>query len=101
MRAMVQSPHNKKSRHGRPGLCGWENMYSYNAVDRSMIVRGRVLINAQMIALQRGGDASRTKTQSPSPDLLAPEGINCLLPSLANGDPFTSAYSPLVGSYQR
>ena len=52
-------------------------------------------------ALQRGGRASRTKSQSPSPDLLAPEGINCLLPSLANGDPFTSAYSPLVGSYQR
>jgi len=54
-----------------------------------------------VIALQRGGRASRTKTQSPSPDLLAPEGINCLLPSLANGDPFTSVYSPLVGSYQR
>src|SRR6266436_1366728 len=54
-----------------------------------------------VIALQRGGDASRTKTQSSSPDLLAPEGINCLLPSLANGEPFTFAYSPLVGSYQR
>ena len=55
----------------------------------------------KVIALQRGVCASRTKTQSPSPDLLAPEGINCLLPSLANGEPFTSAYSPLVGSYQR
>src|SRR4051794_20604274 len=54
-----------------------------------------------VIALQRGVSASRTRTQSPSPDLLVPEGINSLLPSLANGESFTSAYSPLVGSYQR
>ena len=45
--------------------------------------------------------ASRTKTQSPSPDLLATEGVNCLLPAFANGDTPTSVYLPLVGSYQR
>src|SRR6516165_11835105 len=45
--------------------------------------------------------ASITKTQSPSPALFLPGGLNCLLPVFANGEPLTSVYSPFVGSYQR
>ena len=50
---------------------------------------------------QRAADASSTKTQSPSPELLFPGGVNFLLPVLANGEPSMSVYSPFVGSYQR
>jgi hypothetical protein len=50
---------------------------------------------------QRVADASSTKTQSPSPELLFPGEVNFPLPVLANGEPFISAYSPFVGSYQR
>src|SRR5262249_1217714 len=45
--------------------------------------------------------ASISKTQSPSPALFLPGGVNCLLPVFANGEPLTSIYSPFVGSYQR
>src|SRR5262245_53394197 len=54
-----------------------------------------------MKAHQRAVCASSTKTQSPSPSPLRPGGRNCVLPLLMNGEPFTSWYSPRVGSYQR
>lgn len=50
---------------------------------------------------QRTADASSTKTQSRSPELLFPGGVNFLLPVLTNGEPSMSTYLPFVGSYQR
>ena len=41
---------------------------------------------------QREAAASSTKTQSPSPELLCPGGLNSLFPVLANGEPFSSTY---------
>ena len=50
---------------------------------------------------QRAADTSSIKTQSPSPELLFPGGVNFLLPVLTNGEPSMFVYSPFVGSYQR
>jgi hypothetical protein len=55
----------------------------------------------QRAALPAGTAPSSTKTQSLSPELLRPGGVNSLLPLLANGEPSKSVYWPFVGSYHR
>ena len=44
---------------------------------------------------------SNKSTQSPSPARFFPAGVNCLVPLFVNGEPLTSIYWPVVGSYQR
>src|SRR5262245_55157676 len=47
------------------------------------------------------GVDSRTRTQSPLPALLLPDGVKFFDPVLAKGDPAMAEYVPLEGSYQR